>query len=370
MKGKIFFFAQFPPPVHGASTVNQYLYQEFIATDFFDVVRFSFVKNSKNRLAQRFNRVLKSLSAVFLILRHLRSTRNAVFYMPVSGGQGMVFELAPWLLAGLLFNTRVMHHHSFKYCHKWSIWMYLIQRFRKKNIHNIFLCECHRTAFNKQYSILATNSSVVDNEMVISNSEQVTLTGPKQGARDEIVIGHLSNLSVEKGCLTFFDLVERLAGNSRMKFELAGPARHPGIIDRIEDLTLKFPESFAYRGPLYGGDKQSWYRNLDFFIFPSTYPDETYPLVISEAIANEVIPLTTPVGCLPEMNDSTFVLPAEAFNEHAETIILRALGDPFYLSQIKNDLKKTRQSAILSRQGGRDKLIRLFAGFLHPTQTV
>ena len=224
MKEKIFFFAQFPPPVHGASSVNQYLYQQFMARGF-EVIRFSFVRNSRNTLQLFVNRVFKSLSAILLILKNLRSTRNAVFYMPVSGGLGMVFEMFPWLVAGLLFKQRVMHHHSFKYCHKWSIWMYFIQTFRKKNIHNIFLCECHQNAFSKNYPILAVNSSVISNEMVMANDPANDLPPPNSSVNPGIIVGHLSNLSVEKGCNVFFDLVERLAGAGNIKFELAGPAR-------------------------------------------------------------------------------------------------------------------------------------------------
>jgi glycosyltransferase involved in cell wall biosynthesis len=364
MKGKIFFFAQFPPPVHGASSVNQYLYDELVSRGCFEVIRFSFVKQSKNTLMLFFNRILKSISAVFVILKNLRSRRNTVFYMPVSGGLGMVFEIVPWLLAGLLFNKRVMHHHSLKYCYKWSVWMYFIQTFRKKNIHNIFLCECHRTAFSKQYPILAGNSSVISNEMVIGNNCQDGLGRPQRGTNAGIVVGHLSNLSVEKGCITFFDLAERLAGTPNIKFELAGPARSPEIEKRIEELLLKFPGSFNYRGPLYGSDKLSWYRQLDFFIFPSTYLDETYPLVISEAISAEVIPLTTPVGCLPEINHSAFILPTGSFNEQAEAIILRALADEAYFNQIKKDLQRTRQTAMMKRGADLDTIIGLFARFL------
>ncbi len=362
MKGKVFFFGQFPPPVHGASSVNQYLYQQFLARGEFEVIRFSFVRQSKNAVQLLANRVFKSLSAVFVILKNFRSSPSSVFYMPVSGGLGMVFEMAPWLLAGILFKKRVMHHHSFKYCHKWSIWMYFIQTFRKKNIHNIFLCECHLSAFNKQYPILAGNTSVIGNEMVIP--VDMPNDAAKQRTSKGIVVGHLSNLTVEKGCNIFFELAEQLAGTGNIKFELAGPARSTEIEDRIEDLISKFPETFCYSGPLYGDKKLDWYRRLDFFIFPSTYADETYPLVISEAISAGVIPLTTPIGCLPEINHEAFILPVHKFIEQAAAILLKASSDERYFNQIRDDLQKIRQPAMLKRQADLDTIITLFTGFL------
>ena len=102
----------------------------------------------------------------------------------------------------------------------------------------------------------------------------------------------------------------------------------------------KFPESFTYHGPLYGDQKLNWYKRLDFFIFPSTYADETYPLVISEAISAGVVPLTTPIGCLPEINHETFILPVETFNEQAAAILVKACRDEHYFKQIKDDLQK------------------------------
>jgi len=360
MKQKIFFFTHFPPPVHGFSSVNKFIYDKLIENGSFEIVKFSFIKKSDSRFIFYINRVIRSLNSLYLILKNYRSARNSIFYMPVSGGFGMAFEILPWLLAGLIFKKRIMHHHSFQYCYKYSVLMNIMQMFQKKGTYNIFLCKCHLKKFNDQYPIVINNVSIISNEMTLSRDYIKTPLRRKPFKKDDIVVGHLSNLSVEKGFLVFCELVEKLGADGNIKFELAGPTTDPEILLVIEKLTTKFPETFTYRGSIYNTEKMLWYRSLDFFIFPSSYNNETYPLVVSEAILSDVIPLSTAIGCLPEFNHKDFTFSIETFVDNVLAILINTSNDETHYENLKSNLLLVKEQALEKSEKDIRKLIDLF----------
>lgn len=360
MKRKIYFFSHFPPPVHGFSNVNKFIYDKLIAGGL-DVVKFSFVSSSKNTAVFYLKRILKAVYATLLVLKHLFSSREDVFYMPVSGGAGMIFETLPWIFSGFSFKKSIMHHHSFQYCYKRSFMMGLMQKFNQKNTHNVFLCHCHYEAFKKNYAINNDNVYIIGNEMTLENSYTTGDILTQSASQQSLTVGHLSNLSAEKGFYIFCDVVEELAKAGKdIKFELAGPASDPAIAARIAELQAKYPNSFTYRGSLYGEQKDNWYKALDFFVFPSVYKNETFPLVIVEAILLNVIPLTTDIACIPEYNNAAFTFSADDFTANAAKVILNSYDDAAYYNDLKIKLNDTKNKAEQSSRKELEDLMYLF----------
>ncbi len=91
---------------------------------------------------------------------------------------------------------------------------------------------------------------------------------------DEVVVGHLANLSREKGTL---DLVEAMSWSSRRTI-LAGPA--------MPNFTRSFvPSPNVVRlGPLTETAKHDFYAGIDLFVLPSR--SDSFGLVLLEAWAN------------------------------------------------------------------------------------
>ncbi|WPV00229.1 glycosyltransferase family 4 protein [Mucilaginibacter sp. cycad4] len=360
MKRKIYFFSHFPPPVHGFSNVNQFIYNKLI-TGGLEVKRFSFVSSSKNTAIFYLKRILKAVYATLLVLKHLFSSRDDIFYMPVSGGAGMIFEALPWIFSGLSFKKSIMHHHSFQYCYKRSFMMGMMQKFNQKNTYNVFLCHCHYEAFKKNYAINSDNVYIIGNEMTLEAAAAAGGVLPVASAEKMLTIGHLSNLSAEKGFYIFCDLVEKLASTGKnIRFELAGPAGDAAITSRITELQAKFPANFIYRGSLYGEQKNDWYRALDFFVFPSVYKNETFPLVIVEAILLGVIPLTTNIACIPEYNNKAFTFSPDDFTAGAANVILTGYDDEAYYETLKAKLADTKRKAELTSKKELEDIMHLF----------
>jgi len=86
------------------------------------------------------------------------------------------------------------------------------------------------------------------------------------------------------------------------------------------DLALnEFAGALDYRGRVLGDDKAKFYRDIDVFVFPTTYANEAQPLVVFEAKAsgNDVIAYDR--GCIRKQLDETdLLIPADgAFTDIA-----------------------------------------------------
>jgi glycosyltransferase involved in cell wall biosynthesis len=136
--------------------------------------------------------------------------------------------------------------------------------------------------------------------------------GPSQTSGD-LVLGHLSNLTEDKGALRFLNLFAKLRRKGlAVRAHIAGPAKEPKIRDAITALATEFPDAFRWFGPVYGVEKETFYEGVDVFVFPSAYANEAQPLVLLEALAQGAAVLTTDRGCMGCDHSGS---PGAVFNE-------------------------------------------------------
>ncbi len=126
-------------------------------------------------------------------------------------------------------------------------------------------------------------------------------------------LGFLSNITVEKGILEFFAVLAAL--NRRgidYRAHIAGPVAAEAKA-RFDQL-LQSTAHVQYAGPVYGADKERFYRQLDIFLFPTRYANEAEPLVIYEALRRGVHVMACDRGSIAEMlrDGAGLVLPREA----------------------------------------------------------
>lgn len=126
-------------------------------------------------------------------------------------------------------------------------------------------------------------------------------------AMKPIVLGHLSNLTIEKGLEDVIETAVTLKNKgSDIKLLLAGGLkgdREKEVFSRAQQLL---GSSLEYLGPIYGEAKSQFFDRIDFFLFPSRYANEAQPVVILEALAAGVPVVATPIGCIPGMIHSDF----------------------------------------------------------------
>lgn len=292
----------FPPPVHGAAVANQSL-AEFLSHSGHSLERhWATSGRQRSALARAAGRAMGS----FRLIRWLVTGAGdaPLVIISLSGGSGLFFDLLNVLLCKLLLRQKrfAFTHHNYTYCRRRSAVVDLVAKYSSPSGH-LFLSHRMQSDFEERYGRVA-NAFVVGNAWLVSEG-RLAAPGHEQesvgrGART-LVLGHLSNLSFEKGLRQVGEVFEALrARGIDCKLTLAGPAAGDEL-SYVEELIGKFPQDVQWVGPLYGQDKNSWFESLDIFLFPSMYPNEAYPIVLVEALAAGAVPFVTDIGCIPDV---------------------------------------------------------------------
>ena len=145
--------------------------------------------------------------------------------------------------------------------------------------------------------------------------------------RQEIVVGHLSNLCAEKGTDAFLDVMERLAvDDERLRIKLAGPLLTPEMHERLKQARSRLADRLEYLGPVAGVRKVEFFQALDLFVFPSRYVHEAEPLVLLESLACGVPCVATSRCCVAgDLGEAGIALPPDG--KGLEEAIIGALAE-------------------------------------------
>ena len=118
-------------------------------------------------------------------------------------------------------------------------------------------------------------------------------------AKGPLHLVYVGRLVEAKGVFETVEALARLvsAGHAlRLTFAGSGPDEQR-LKDRVRVFGLEQRVRFA--GPLFGEKKDALWRSADVFVFP-TYR-EVLPYALLEAMASGAVPVTTPVGGIPDV---------------------------------------------------------------------
>lgn len=147
---------------------------------------------------------------------------------------------------------------------------------------------------------------------------------------NKITILHLSLLIESKGFPLIIKSLKNISKKSKEKlqFKLCGPIafttyckmfssheeKHNWIENEIETLNNLHVKSEWIKGAK-GEEKSDLYNNSNIFVFPSSFPVESQPLVLLEAAASGCAIITSRVGEIEEMFEENEVLFLDNNNE-------------------------------------------------------
>jgi glycosyltransferase involved in cell wall biosynthesis len=138
---------------------------------------------------------------------------------------------------------------------------------------------------------------------IVSNAAVLALTpfrSPIPGR--PVVLGHLSNLCVEKGIREVVESFLRLhRAGLDVNFHLAGgfaDAEAEVLVGRARKVL---GDRLVLWGPISGECKDAFYQNLDIFLFPTRFTLEAQPNVVFEAMQGSNAVIAFARGCIPSM---------------------------------------------------------------------
>ncbi len=300
MTQHIIAIGQLPPPLHGFSQATAGMISLLSEENTVTTCNIAPPPGAGKR-TRHFRKALRVLRACATLFRR----RGAgVCYLGCEGGLGLAYTLLLVACARASGHPLYLHHHSFSYIDKPSILMRAILTIGGRRLTHVFLCEIMRERFSDTYparmaaKIVSNIAFVPPAAIAIEEAEPRPLT-----------IGMLSNLNREKGLRTFLELVAqaRDAGIT-LRAILAGPTADSDDRAAIETAVKESGGPLDYRGPIHGEARNRFYRDIDVFVFPSTYANEAQPLVIFEAKAAGNAVIAFDRGCIRKQLDTTDLL--------------------------------------------------------------
>jgi glycosyltransferase involved in cell wall biosynthesis len=308
----VLLIAHFSPPVSGLSVAMDKLSDLLESQG--QVIRFRTVPR------RPLPRYLHHLCRIFLVsqaaLQLARRRREAsAVVLSVDAGFGMLYCIFLSLTARSFGYRTTLDHHSHVYVAQRSRLMAVLVAAAGRSSTHLFKCELVLAKFRRMYSLRSAA------EVLGVAYAAGTAAGPLRTPIEPrpLVLGHLSNLSIEKG-LADVMLVARDATQRGLasKLVLAGPLsglRERTLVD--EGLLGGYLD---YRGPVSGDEKEAFFREVDVFLFPSRYRNELSPLVVWESLLQGVPIIGYSIGCLTQASagsGSLILDPSDAFLEAA-----------------------------------------------------
>jgi glycosyltransferase involved in cell wall biosynthesis len=278
--------AHFPPPVHGmAIAVDTFvsLLEQTAREHGAKVIRISITSSTRRpgfvRHAQRACRVLRAAGLI------LGGQGRRSLYLSVDAGWGMVYTLALVAAARLRCTPVYLHHHAADYL-------------RVRTPRFAALCAlaspigCHLVGCERMAGHLRRNYPRAGHVKVLpivyaANGTPQTRRAdwPSTSPNPPLVLGHLSNLSVDKGLEIVFDAAEAVrAAGHECELLIAGPTRTPADQLVLERRLRIFGTAARHLGPVRGAERDRFFEAVDVFLFPSRYRHESFGLVVGEAL--------------------------------------------------------------------------------------
>lgn len=288
-KARLWFLASLPPPVDGQKACNAAMLARLSE-------RAAPVPLGLGRTAP--GKIARAVANGWTLLRHAR--RGDVGYVSIPGQWG-AWLLLPAIAALRLRGVGIwFHHHSFRAINRGPLTaMRALVACAGPQQDHILLSDGMRDRFAGLYLAPGRGAAhTLSNTCLFAPDTQ---TPPAARPKRPPTLGHMSVLTPAKGVYHLIDLFDDLAARvPGLRLILAGPVRDRALAAAIAAAAARHPDAFEYRGPVGGGEKTRFYRDIDLFVLPTTLVDEAEPLVMIEAYAGGVDVFATATGCIPD----------------------------------------------------------------------
>lgn len=229
----------------------------------------------------------------------------------------------------------ILHHHSFAYIDRESRLFRLVSRIAEKRLTHVCLSQEMALGLAARYgsdaeSIVCSNAAILELTRRDDASERGFSGAPSSVNGSVFVVGHLGNLSLDKGLLEVIDLARVCAGDrDAIRVEIAGGSYDDQATQAIEAAQKDLQGTLVWHGHLDGAAKDRFYQSIDLFILPTRYANEAEPLVVLEA-SNAGVPTAAYArGCIGGMlgGAGLAVAPGDSFSDRVMPYIDHLICD-------------------------------------------
>ncbi len=297
------------PEIHGATNVTEF-FTNILKNNEINILRLSyknyfFIPNANTSfLEAKLSKFISFIGIYLNILRNIKSI-NAL-YLQENSGFGKIYDIS-FLILFIIFRKKCFYHnHTYNKIKRYDLNTKVIQFISKFGVKNIFQSRTEAKNFIRIYGKI--KYTIISNSVFIKTPQQHQR---KFAKNKQINFGLISNLNKFKGLDLFIKIAQDSAtDNNPWFFHLAGP-----IIEQKNYYLKKIhlTKKIKYHGPIFNPkQKESFYQNIDFFIFLSSYKKESEALVMLEAISNGCVPIVYDQGQLGNLvGEKKLIIPKD-----------------------------------------------------------
>jgi len=304
---KLIFVLKLPPPIHGSTKMNLVVARsEFLANRIDRIILGQSISSDFNNLGRISVKKLFQVLSNYLILTKtlLKNKEIKHVYFSISPyGSAFIKDFFSICIIKF-FKKEILFHLHGKGMREWSgnskvkKWIYR-KTFKSSNV----ICLAKELVFDVQY-LSPKKIYIVPNGI----EELVTLKDIKNRITNSIPnIVFLSNFIIDKGILVTLKALSELKCNfnSEFTFSIVGK-NHDITADQIKSICrdLDILQELIYIGPLYDKEKFDHLLNSDILVFPTYYKNETFGLVLLEAMQCALPVITCGEGGIPSVVDN------------------------------------------------------------------
>jgi len=301
-KTRVLYFIQLPPPIHGVSKINQFIFGSDVINQGFEksLLKINFSRNIQDLRKFSLKKILTAIRLFFQLIINVQKFKPDLVYfslMPV--GIGFLRDLTyVWILK--IFKRKVIYH-----LHNRGI-----ARYAKKRYWNKLYCYVfnHANVIHVSDGLMKTEIEILNlthsNLFIQPNTTDSFSIIKKKRSVNSFNIMFFSNLFDEKGLmilLNAFLAVKQAIPN--VLLQVYGASRGGKQDAEYNKFVLQnnLQNKVYFKGFLNGENKAEALQMTDIFVFPSYFSEECFPLVLLEAMQAELPIVATKIGAIPEM---------------------------------------------------------------------
>lgn len=293
----ILMIAPLPPPIHGSAMMTQYIKDSKLINENFnlDWINLSTSRTMSEIGKASINKLFRFLGSYFKTVYKLCTRKYNFCYLAITcHGLGFIKD-APFALLCKLFGYKiVIHQHNKGMANDVDKPLYrFLFKLVYRNAKVILLSE----------RLYPDISNIVDRSQVVicPNGIPIVKKYPKSDNPIPKLL-FLSNLIESKGVFVLLDACKILKDKGyAFTCDFIGGETKEIDRNRFEKEVKQrgLDDILVYIGPKYGNDKNQLLANSDIFVFPTK--NETFGLVILEAMQQATPAISTPIGGIPDV---------------------------------------------------------------------
>lgn len=340
----------FPPPTTGQAKNMALIVADLERNTAVRVVRSNLAAGGLEKsVAYRVRKTARVLLTAVRLVWHSSATRKTL-YLVADGGKGIIYTDFLSALGFRLGYRLVLQHRTFHHVQKYSRPMERVDKRTHSGFH-VFLCRCMKDTFREQYASKAP-ALIVSNLSQYAHNSAAVLVRASPPPNGPLSVGLLSNLFLEKGLDTFLAVAERAAqANLPVRFHLAGPAPDAVTSAMIADAKERLGDRLELWGPLSGDRKDTFYDQIDVFMFPTRYPLEAQPNVVLEAQCAGCYVIAPDRGCIREDVEQGHGEIVARSDEASVERFMKALEVPLSSVSALRERRRVHQESVAARIG-------------------